>query len=859
MPTATDTPGPRIRARRPDANATGARATGAPWLITALIAFAALAHGAVEPWALTAVHLALFAALATVMARRLHRPRARTLPASPAALPGLVCFALLGLASLFSLCPPRSWLELARIGACGVLFFLASLGLRRRAEVFATAWGLALFGAAFATLGLIDRGPDLLGFRIFQHASDRMSLTFVNPNHTAALLSMLACLTLGLAVARRGARRGLLLLCALYLGTAVVFTASRAGMLAMVTGFALLLGGLLLLPPAGEPPTAGRRRPWLPIAGTAAAIALLAAVLGPRLPVERLATLGDPLAAGEKRWQLWTAAWELAAARPWTGSGPGTFQDAVAPYQPRRLADHFLQHAHNDYLELAAEAGFPALAAALATFAVFTVAAVRGLARAEAGRQAVGLGALAGICALMVHSTADFNLHIPANAWLVVVLAALCQGAAGAGGEASASGLRGRAALAGFILAAAALVAALAVLSPYLASRRLERSRQLMREGQLQAARATLEPAARWPLADPAIHTQLGALELALALEEGAAEVAGTAPDAPALESALRHHRTACSRCPVRAEAFLQLAAPARLAGRLEEAEEALEHAVELAPLDAGARFQLAGLKLAQGAEGRALASYGRALELDPRLVEPAFESLSRAGWPVDRIRDGLPAVAAVREALADVLEQRDLAREATEERRRAYQLEPTPARASRHLEALAESSDDQAALTLSAEYQERFPRERSLIRQAISFAHRLERPDVAAGLYRRWVRLDPANPRPYASLGALLCHDRYREALEVFAEGEDRTGGDGALSLRLGLCHRRHGRGHLALEALMRAAALAPGEALIRYHLGEQFRLLGLEAQAAEEFRACLEIDPELGRCRKALARRGA
>jgi len=35
------------------------------------------------------------------------------------------------------------------------------------------------------------------------------------------------------------------------------------------------------------------------------------------------------------------------------------------------------------------------------------------------------LGALAGISAILVHSFVDFNLHIPANALLFTVLAAL--------------------------------------------------------------------------------------------------------------------------------------------------------------------------------------------------------------------------------------------------------------------------------------------------------------------------------------------------------------------------------------------------------------------------------------------------
>lgn len=42
-------------------------------------------------------------------------------------------------------------------------------------------------------------------------------------------------------------------------------------------------------------------------------------------------------------------------------------------------------------------------------------------------KQGVALGAVAGITAILIHSFVDFNLHIPANAILFIVLGSLLQ------------------------------------------------------------------------------------------------------------------------------------------------------------------------------------------------------------------------------------------------------------------------------------------------------------------------------------------------------------------------------------------------------------------------------------------------
>ncbi|MCP3961673.1 MAG: hypothetical protein GY719_27855 [bacterium] len=815
-----------------------------PLLVPALIAFAALAHGAVEPWALTAVHVALIAALVAVSLTSAVGSRAWTVARLPTDLPVLLFLLAAAASTAFSTCPRVSGQELTRMLGCAALFFLATASLQRRRDLRATAWALVLFGAGFATLGLAFYGSDLLGFRTFSERSDRLSLTFANPNHYAALLSMLACLAIGLAAAVRGPRRWLLILCALYLEIAVFFTASRGGVLALSSALLVLVAALFFT---------RHRRVLVPLAGSLALVALLASLLGPRLPLERLATLRDPVSAGQGRLELWASSRQLIEERPWTGWGLGTFRDAVAPHQPPRLADRFLQHAHNDYLELAAEAGLPVLILALAALGVFGVATVRALARADPERRAIGLGAFAGCVALLLHSIGDFNLHIPAVAWLFVTLAAVSL-ASVRSRRRLALGSGARRAAAVVFTCLAALAATVAALSPYLAARRLGEARSLAGERSFEKASELLEPAARWPLADPAIRAEVGSLDLTVALQM-------RDPDQRRrkIGGALGSLREACRMCSVRAEYFVQRAIAARLLGRSEEATEAFRHAVELAPLRATTHFQLAGFLLSQGEQAQGMTAYSEAVKLDPRLVEPVFEALTRAGWTVDRIRAGFPERADLRVLLAAVLERRSEGEAAIAELRAAYELEPTAARASRHLAALFGQQREERALLFAAEYREHFPADRALIRQSISIHRRLGAIEQAEALYRELIESEPGNPRTYTALAAMLCAEkRYAEAIEVFSAGEARAPASGELQLRLGLCQRARGEHHAALEVLMKASAMEPGEKLIRFHLGEQLRLLGLRDRAAAELEACLEIDPEFGRCRTALARLG-
>jgi tetratricopeptide (TPR) repeat protein len=132
---------------------------------------------------------------------------------------------------------------------------------------------------------------------------------------------------------------------------------------------------------------------------------------------------------------------------PLVGTGLGGWRYAFPLYQEPPVEGGIWQHAHDDYLELAAETGIAGTAIA-AWFAFLVVAAARGRRTDGAGAVArrserpagfepadwraafsraswLRFGVCGGISAILVHSFVDFSLRLPANLLLLGVLAGM--------------------------------------------------------------------------------------------------------------------------------------------------------------------------------------------------------------------------------------------------------------------------------------------------------------------------------------------------------------------------------------------------------------------------------------------------
>jgi len=136
-------------------------------------------------------------------------------------------------------------------------------------------------------------------------------------------------------------------------------------------------------------------------------------------PAWREETLGERLrAAGD--------ALAMLAVRPLAGFGGGTFHVAFPPFKGSEHRLGFYDHAHNDYVEIAADTGLPGLLLLLLVVATTAWRALRLLGRDDDPlARGVAAGVLMAIVCVALHSLVDFCLQISANALTFTVLLAL--------------------------------------------------------------------------------------------------------------------------------------------------------------------------------------------------------------------------------------------------------------------------------------------------------------------------------------------------------------------------------------------------------------------------------------------------
>jgi len=121
---------------------------------------------------------------------------------------------------------------------------------------------------------------------------------------------------------------------------------------------------------------------------------------------------------------VWGGIVEMIKDYPLLGTGPGTFSIVYTQYQPAGF-DYRYFMGHNDYLHFTSETGLPLIAVMIWMIVALFVKGFKKLNNPSRLVRGITLGAMSGITAILVHSIFDFNLHIPANAILFTVLAAL--------------------------------------------------------------------------------------------------------------------------------------------------------------------------------------------------------------------------------------------------------------------------------------------------------------------------------------------------------------------------------------------------------------------------------------------------
>jgi O-antigen ligase len=289
-------------------------------------------------------------------------------------------------------------------------------------------WLITIFGFVFAFFAILQSvlSPDKI-YGIYELKFAQPFGSFVNRHNFAAYMEMTIAVPLGLMFAGAVPRdKRLLVITAIGLmGIALLLSGSRGGLVALLAEIFFLL--ILTT----ETRSYGQLALKIGLAVLLVATIVAGSILiGGESSLTRLAETATSNDITTNRTHIWNVTLSVIRAYPIFGTGLGGFSAAYTNYDTLNGMER-VEQAHNDYLQILADAGLVGLI--IAAFFVFQLFR-NGLKHAKSSnlfRRGVAVGALAGCFAILVHSLFDFVLHTTAVTYLFVTLVALVVVSAG--------------------------------------------------------------------------------------------------------------------------------------------------------------------------------------------------------------------------------------------------------------------------------------------------------------------------------------------------------------------------------------------------------------------------------------------
>ena len=285
-------------------------------------------------------------------------------------------------------------------------------------------WKLALvitvFGFAYAFFAILQSVLSPLKIYGIYEATSPFG-SFVNRHNFAAYMEMAVALPLGLIFAGAITKdKKLLYITAIALiGVSLLLSGSRGGLIAFLSEIIFLV---LLT-------TGTKSRSNLALKLGLAVLLFVAVVagaifVGGETSFTRVAETAASSDLTTGRSNIWSVTLEVIKANLPFGAGFGAFGVAYTPHDTMSGLER-VEQAHNDYLQVLADAGLVGLL--IGGFFLFRlfVAGKAATRLHNTYRRGIAFGALAGIFAILVHSIFDFVLHTTAVSVLFLTLIGL--------------------------------------------------------------------------------------------------------------------------------------------------------------------------------------------------------------------------------------------------------------------------------------------------------------------------------------------------------------------------------------------------------------------------------------------------
>jgi O-antigen ligase len=425
------------------------------FLLCAVPIFSAIAFGAVDVWALGLLSVFSFLIAAFWLTDAWMKKEFR-FSSSAVQIP-LLGLVLIGIIQLLPLRGANISSELLSVPAVGslslapyptrlavaqliiyVIFFAAALAfINNQKRLKRVVLTIIIFGSLMAFFGILQRlanTKEVYGLRPPGQAI--FFASFINQHHFAAFMEMTIGVTLALIFgqATKKDKQIILIIAAVLMGIAIVLTGSRGGFLSLlgVVGFlvtANLLGKKKNGKGSGKENKNNFRRNFAFIAGGLALILVLfGAVL--LLGGDESLIRGIGLQANQKditsgRSHFWQIALKIFLDHPIIGAGLDSFATVFMRYDSWNGAFR-VEQAHNDYLQILADAGILGFACVAGFIFLFFKQSLQVIGGASDNfRRNAAIGALAGCFGILIHSFFDFPLRTTSNALFFLILVAI--------------------------------------------------------------------------------------------------------------------------------------------------------------------------------------------------------------------------------------------------------------------------------------------------------------------------------------------------------------------------------------------------------------------------------------------------
>ena len=319
------------------------------------------------------------------------------------------------------------------------IFFAAALAfIDSQKRLKKMALMIVIFGALMAFAGILQRlaSPDAIYW--FRRTPQAIPFgPFVNQHHFAAFMEMTMGLTLGLVFggAATKDKNGLLVIAAVLMGIAVIMTGSRGGFLSVIGVVGVVMAARFI---SGQGSTDLKTKPASRLGLVAGGAAISIIVAGAALYLGAGDSLFRGLGFQEQqtditsgRSHFWSVALRIFLDNPIIGAGFDAFAVAFGRYDTWN-GTFRVEQAHNDYLQMLADAGVLGFACIAAFIFLFFRRGLKVINDStNAFRRSAAVGSMAGCFGILIHSFFDFPLRTQSNAFfflLLVVLATVSVG-----------------------------------------------------------------------------------------------------------------------------------------------------------------------------------------------------------------------------------------------------------------------------------------------------------------------------------------------------------------------------------------------------------------------------------------------